>query len=78
MFSMLNVARDNGIKTLAMPAIGTGVFKFPPMLAARITARALHEFEKQADAIDLVRICVVNNDIKQLYESAVLLKDVAP
>ncbi len=77
MFSMLNVARDNGIKTLAMPAIGTGVFKFPPMLAARLTARALHEFEKQSDAIDLVRICVVNTEIKQLYESAVLLNDVA-
>jgi O-acetyl-ADP-ribose deacetylase (regulator of RNase III) len=71
MFSMLNTARDNGIKSLAMPAIGTGVFKFPPMLAARITAKALHEFEKRTDAIDLVRICVVSENLRQLYESAV-------
>ena len=77
MFSLLNVARENGIKSLAMPAIGTGVFKFPPMLAARITAHALHEFAKNSEAIDLVRICVVNDEIKQLYESAVLLNDVA-
>lgn len=77
MLSLLNVARENGIKSLAMPAIGIGVFKFPSMLAARITARALHEFAKNSDAIDLVRICVVNDEIKQLYESAVLLNDVA-
>ncbi len=70
-FSVLNTARDNGIKSLAMPAIGTGVFKFPPMLAARITAKALSEFEKTSDAIELVRICVVNEEIRQLYESAV-------
>ncbi len=74
MFSMLNTARDNGIKSLAMPAIGTGVFKFPPLLAARITAKALHEFEKKTDAIDLVRICVVTEDLKKLYESAIALE----
>jgi O-acetyl-ADP-ribose deacetylase (regulator of RNase III) len=74
MFSMLNTARDNGIKSLAIPAIGTGVFKFPPMLAARITAKALHEFEKRTDAIDLIRICVVNEDLKKLYQSAIALE----
>jgi O-acetyl-ADP-ribose deacetylase len=76
MMSLLNVARENGIKTFAMPAIGIGVFKFPEMLAARITAHALHEFSKKYDSLDLVRICVVNDEIKQLYESAVLLNDV--
>jgi O-acetyl-ADP-ribose deacetylase (regulator of RNase III) len=75
MFSMFNTARDNGIKTLAMPAIGTGVFKFPPMLAARITAKALREFEKKTDAIELVRICVVSEDMRKLYESAIALEE---
>jgi O-acetyl-ADP-ribose deacetylase (regulator of RNase III) len=74
MFSMLNTAKDNGIRSLAMPAIGTGVFKFPPMLAARITAKALREFEKKTNAIDLVRICVVSEDLRQQYESAVALE----
>jgi Macro domain len=45
-FSMLNVARENEIKTLAIPVIGTGIFKFPTVLAARITARCLQEFAK--------------------------------
>lgn len=73
MFSMLNTARDNGVKSLAMPAIGTGVFKFPAMLAARITAKTLREFEKKTDAIHLMRICVVNEELRQQYESALAL-----
>jgi O-acetyl-ADP-ribose deacetylase (regulator of RNase III) len=74
LFSMLNTARDNRIRSLAVPAIGTGVFKFPAMLAARITAKVLCEFEKNSDAIDLVRICVVSEEMKKLYESAIALE----
>ena len=74
MFSVLNTARDNDIKSLAMPAIGTGMFKFPGMLAARITARALREFEKKSNAIDLVRICVASEEMRQQYESALALE----
>jgi O-acetyl-ADP-ribose deacetylase len=74
LISMLNTARDNGIKSLAMPAIGTGVFKFPPMLAARITAKALREFEKKFQEIELVRICVVNEEMLSLYQSALAIE----
>lgn len=35
------VAKEAGIKSMAMPAIGTGVFKFPPELAAEINLKAL-------------------------------------
>ncbi|NBQ71131.1 MAG: hypothetical protein EBU46_20780, partial [Nitrosomonadaceae bacterium] len=42
--SLLNTARDNNIKSVAMPAIGTGVFKFPSILAARITAQTLIQY----------------------------------
>jgi O-acetyl-ADP-ribose deacetylase (regulator of RNase III) len=74
-FSVLNTARDNGIKSLAMPAIGTGAYKFPPMLAARITAKALREFEKKSEAIEMVRICVVSEDMRKLFESAIALEE---
>lgn len=80
MESMLQVAADNRIRSLAMPAIGTGMYKFPPMLAARITARALQEFAQKTGAsepIDLVRICVINDEFKQLFESALSLSGVA-
>lgn len=74
LISMLSTAKDNGIRSLAVPAIGTGVCKFPAMLAARITAKALREFEKKSGAIDLVRICVVSEDLRKLYESAMALE----
>jgi O-acetyl-ADP-ribose deacetylase (regulator of RNase III) len=74
LISMLGTAKDNGIRSLAIPAIGIGVFKFPAMLAARITAKALREFEKKSDAIDLARICVVSKELQKLYQSAIDLE----
>jgi O-acetyl-ADP-ribose deacetylase (regulator of RNase III) len=74
LISMLSTAKDNGIRSLAIPAIGIGVFKFPAMLAARITAKALREFEKKSDAIDLARICVVSEELQKLYQSAIDLE----
>lgn len=74
LISMLSTAKDNGIRSLAIPAIGIGVFKFPAMLAARITAKALREFEKKSDSIDLARICVVSEELQKLYQSAIDLE----
>jgi O-acetyl-ADP-ribose deacetylase (regulator of RNase III) len=74
LISMLGTAKDNGIRSLAIPAIGIGVFKFPAMLAARITAKALREFDKKSDAIDLARICVVSEELQKLYQSAIDLE----
>ena len=68
--SMLRIANDYDIRRLAMPANGTGMFKFPAVLAARITAKCLQEFAKGEHDIELVRICVVNEEMRQLFESA--------
>ncbi|MSP44059.1 MAG: hypothetical protein EXR08_11995 [Alphaproteobacteria bacterium] len=38
--SMLRAVGENNIRSVAMPAIGIGVFKFPIALAAQITAQA--------------------------------------
>ncbi len=69
--SMLNTAKENRLKRIAMPAIGTGVFKFPALLAARITAKALIDFSRINDEIEMVRICVVSEELRQQYQSAV-------
>ena len=73
--SMLNTAKENRLKRIAMPAIGTGAFKFPPMLAARITAKALVDYARTHDEIELVRICVASEEMRQLYQSAVDLME---
>lgn len=69
--SMLNTARDNNIKSIAMPAIGTGVFKFPLILSARITAKTLTQYARNDNTgIELVRICVTNEQLRDVYQSA--------
>ncbi len=70
--SMLNTARDNNIRSIALPAIGTGVFKFPLELAARITAQTLIQYVRKYSAgIELVKICVIDEEIRKVYQSAV-------
>ena len=68
--AVFDVAKANNIKTLALPAIGTGLFKFPPNLAAEITANAALQFVKQSSCIEHLRICVISNEMKALFEGA--------
>jgi O-acetyl-ADP-ribose deacetylase (regulator of RNase III) len=64
----LRVAQATGIKTLAMPAMGTGVFKFPPALAAEIILKALNGGAQEFPAIELVRICVVEEEMRDIFK----------
>ena len=66
----LRVVEEAGIKTLAMPAIGTGVFKFPPELAAEIIVKALLSRAAQHSEITLVRICVGDAQVKAVFQAA--------
>ena len=65
----LRVAKEADITTLAMPAIGTGVFKFPPELAAEIIVHALLSRASEFPDIKLIRICVGDAKLKELFES---------
>ncbi len=66
----LRVAKDAGIKSMAMPAIGTGVFKFPPELAAEIILKALLSRVTEFPDITLVRICVGDAQMKAVFQAA--------
>ena len=66
----LRVAQATGIKALAMPAMGTGVFKFPPELAAEIIIKALNLGAQEYPDIELVRICVVDEGMKDLFNQS--------
>jgi len=49
----LILAKKNGLKSIAFPAISTGAFKFPKDLAAQIAINAVNEFvDKNIDAFD--------------------------
>ena len=68
--AMMAVAQERGIASLAMPAIGTGVFRFPPPLAARITAQVLQRHADQNGSVQWVRICVANPEMLGIYAAA--------
>ena len=68
--SMLRIANANDLRTLAVPAIGTGMFKFPPVLAARLMAQALAKADELAPHLKWVRICLADQAMVPLYDSA--------
>ena len=50
----LRIARENGIKTIAFPAISTGAYAFPMERAARIATKTVQEFLSANPEIDKV------------------------
>ena len=66
--SSFAVARaEPTIRSIAFPAISTGVYGFPRELAAAI---ALHVIRRHADAFDRVVACVYDDETLQLYQRA--------
>jgi O-acetyl-ADP-ribose deacetylase (regulator of RNase III) len=59
---------------MAMPAIGTGVFAFPPELAADITAKALMQAATLAPHLQCLRLCVASDFLRDVYSAALEAK----
>ena len=51
----LEVAKENGLKTIAFPSISTGIFGFPIELAAPIALRTAGEFLEENPDFEFVR-----------------------
>ena len=49
--SCLELAQENGIKSVAFPCISTGEFHFPNELAAEIAIKTVKEFKKNTEVI---------------------------
>ena len=67
----LRAAKEAGIRSMAMPAIGTGVFKFPAELAAQIIVHGLLTRADDYPEIELVRICVGDVQMRDVFETAI-------
>lgn len=70
----LKAADHNDIRAIAMPAIGTGVFAFPPELAAEITAKVLAAAAAIAPHLERIRVCVTSEFLRNVYVSALMAK----
>ena len=68
--SCLELAVQNGFKTLAFCCISTGTFKFPRDLASKIAVSTVSEWLKKNNYPIKVVFCVHNDFDRKLYEEA--------
>ena len=66
----LKEAVSIGAKSVAFPAISTGVYRFPPDLAADIAVRTIISFLKEEDSIDEVRLVCFSDESAEYHKEA--------
>ena len=64
----LNLAKENGIKTIAFPAISCGIYHFPLEEAAKIATDTVKEFISANDCLEKVIFIDINNSIIGIYK----------
>jgi O-acetyl-ADP-ribose deacetylase len=62
----LEVAEELGCRTVAFPALSTGIYAFPVELAAPVSVRAVREL---ADRFDEIRFVFLDDELRRLYET---------
>jgi len=63
----LQIAAEKGLKTIAFPAISTGVYRFPPDRACRIAVAAVRDFTAATPGIEKVIFCCFDAATAALY-----------
>ncbi|NOZ35072.1 MAG: O-acetyl-ADP-ribose deacetylase [Chlorobi bacterium] len=64
----LEIAAENGIKTIAFPNISTGVYHFPKEEAGKIAAAAVKSFFENNKTIEKVIFVVFDDENFQIYK----------
>lgn len=68
--SSLALARDNAVRTIAFPAISTGVYRFPLDRAAAIAVRTVDESLALAPSIEMVTLVCFGAAALEAYTAA--------
>ena len=64
----LNLAIQNGIKSIAFPNISTGIYHFPKDKAAEIAVRTVKDFDRSDEIEKVVFVCFDDENYK-IYKS---------
>lgn len=64
----LNLAVENGIKTIAFPNISTGIYHFPKDKAAEIAVKAVKDFDRILEIEKVLFVCF-DDENYQIYKS---------
>lgn len=65
----LRVAMDNGVRTIAFPAISTGAYRFPAGRAAEIAVKTVTETIRKRDEITVVLFCCYSQAAGELVRA---------
>ncbi len=66
-----SLAAEHGLQSIAFPAISTGVYRFPPDLAARIAVgTVVSEMFADARGIDRVVFCCFSKELAEHHMNA--------
>ena len=68
-YNSLNLAKENGIKSISFPSISTGVYRFPIDKAARIALTTVIEFIQEYNFAEVRFVLFSERDL-QVYEEA--------
>ena len=63
----LNLAKEHGIKTIAIPAISCGIYHFPLDEACKIATETVKEFISNNDCFEKVIFIDINDAIIEIY-----------
>ncbi len=66
----LEVASENGLRSLAFPSISTGAYGYPIATAARIALRTVCDYLRSNPEIDLVRFVLFSTNDLDTYAAA--------
>jgi len=69
----LEVALENGVKTIAFPAISCGVYGYPHEEAAAIAVHTVRTFVQENNGLDLVRFVLFNGALFSIFEQALTI-----
>ncbi len=68
--SSLALAAAHALKTIAFPAISTGVYRFPPQRAARIAVNTAADFLAGDEVLEKVIFCCFGRASAEAHEAA--------
>lgn len=67
-YNSLKLAKEYNLKTVAFPAISTGVYNFPKKEAGQIAIKAAMDFVKNENQIEEIKFVLFSKDNYVLYE----------
>lgn len=66
----LALAEENGLRSLAFPAISCGIYGYPPAQAARVAVSQLRHAEAAGSPLERVVLVAFSADMADLYRAA--------